>query len=333
MSKTWVLSCCVQMVCLSICAMSAFGRGPHGGGTRGGGMAGPVIRPQRPPVVHPPFWPGPAQRIRGPQISQKAVTPRAAPRRPARDTMPDESGTPPGGTGLPPKTSDRGQDEPKSAAKAEKKKTENNRADDAGPTPDDKKKTEHDAGPTPDNNKIPTTTPSPPQVVERSEQKVHWPLSTKERLERIKKKQAETAGKQKEQTKAPTDKKAPHDGKATAKKSEPPNPKAISSLKIAISDLQTADHDYQGHRIRALDHVSLALQELGAPTFFSPRPSPNAGELPQAQSDQVLRSALVQMNSAKSLLGSGTTASSNQSRARGLVIKAIQEINTALAVR
>ena len=66
-----------------------------------------------------------------------------------------------------------------------------------------------------------------------------------------------------------------------------------SHLQIALSHLANADHDYQGHRVKAMHHVGTAIQSLQQGTNPGDSSSP-AGEptlamgssAPQAESDK-----------------------------------------------
>jgi hypothetical protein len=106
----------------------------------------------------------------------------------------------------------------------------------------------------------------------------------------------------------------------------------ISHLRTAHSRLQQADHDYQGHRVRAANHVATALRHLGAPTTGSAT-NPGAGRMPQAQSDGLLRDALLRLNTAQTQLATRGTTAAHHGSARSQVTAAIGEINTALNIR
>ena len=81
----------------------------------------------------------------------------------------------------------------------------------------------------------------------------------------------------------------------------------ISLLHTVHLSLGGADHDYQGHRIRAMEHVSAALRHLGAPFDLNTSFGPGAGNRSQAQSDQVLRDAISQLRNVESSLGRATS--------------------------
>ena len=94
-----------------------------------------------------------------------------------------------------------------------------------------------------------------------------------------------------------------------------------------------ADHDYQGHRIRAMEHVSAALRHLGAPFDLNTSFGPGAGNRSQAQSDQILRDAISQLRNVESSLGRATSTDAHHHTARSSVKAAIRELRIALNIR
>jgi hypothetical protein len=126
----------------------------------------------------------------------------------------------------------------------------------------------------------------------------------------------------------------------------PNNGQVIAALRSAMSLLAQADHDYQGHRARALGHVGTAVRHLEPAAVRRNQPNPamafqNAGNgagagkknaMPQATSDAHLRNAMQQLNAVHTQLTNfGSTP--NHARARGSVQNAIQELNIALNIR
>ena len=107
----------------------------------------------------------------------------------------------------------------------------------------------------------------------------------------------------------------------------------ISLLRMAHSRLQQADHDYQGHRARAANHVVSALRHLGAPGLPGSGIAPGAGRLPQAQSDGYLRDALFRLNQVQNELGTRVNRVAHHGSTRSQVAAAIGEINIALSIR
>jgi hypothetical protein len=114
----------------------------------------------------------------------------------------------------------------------------------------------------------------------------------------------------------------------------------ISHLRTAHARLQQADHDYQGHRARATSHIANAMRHLGGSslsglnmTASGMNAAPGQGQLPQAQSDNMVRDALFRLNMVQGQLTSRTSLAAHQGNARTQVAQAIQELNVALNVR
>jgi hypothetical protein len=117
------------------------------------------------------------------------------------------------------------------------------------------------------------------------------------------------------------------------------NSGVTAALRQVHTLLATADHDYNGHRAKAAQHVAQALRELGghhAGTNHKAGTGPgraagqnaagNRARLPQAQSDAQLQKAL------QMLSGLGGQIQ-NHPNAAGHVQSAITELNTALKIR
>jgi hypothetical protein len=110
--------------------------------------------------------------------------------------------------------------------------------------------------------------------------------------------------------------------------------RSISLLRNVHAKLREADHDYQGHRMRAMDHVASALEHLGSPAFNSDfGHGYSAGNLPQAKSDEILRNALIHLKTAESELATGANRAAHHGNARAKVAEAIGELHIALNVR
>jgi len=107
----------------------------------------------------------------------------------------------------------------------------------------------------------------------------------------------------------------------------------ISLLRTVHSKLQRADADYQGHRVRAMDHVASALRHLGWSSPVSGMFAASSGNLPQGKSDQILRDAIVQLNITEKNLGTGTTGAEHHRNAHVAVAEAIRELHVALNIR
>lgn len=94
---------------------------------------------------------------------------------------------------------------------------------------------------------------------------------------------------------------------------------ANTLLDEAYATLAQADHDYAGHRVRAMEQIKLALKELGSSVSGTGK-----GHEPQATSDAQLRAALGLLQQAQSRL-SGKPAKH--------VNRAIEQLNTALTIK
>ncbi len=108
---------------------------------------------------------------------------------------------------------------------------------------------------------------------------------------------------------------------------------SVSLLRTVHVKLQEADHDYEGHRVRALHHVSEALHHLSSSAPAGLGSGPSLGNLPQAQSDGILRDSLQKLRNAESHLGSLSSGAPHRSRARSALGRAIRELEIALRIR
>ena len=93
----------------------------------------------------------------------------------------------------------------------------------------------------------------------------------------------------------------------------------ITTLDDAYATLAHADHDYKGHRVKAMKQVELAVQELGGKISGHGK-----GHEPQGTSD-------AQLKAAEGLLQQASGGLSGKSLKH--VKDAITEINDALAVK
>jgi len=107
----------------------------------------------------------------------------------------------------------------------------------------------------------------------------------------------------------------------------------ISLLRTVHTKLRGADHDYQGHRVRAMSHVASAIRSLHPSSALNTNVTAGQGNLPQAQSDEILRNALVHLSTAETSLGTGTNGAAHHRNARTSVAEAIHELHTALEIR
>jgi hypothetical protein len=107
----------------------------------------------------------------------------------------------------------------------------------------------------------------------------------------------------------------------------------ISLLRTVHMRLSGADHDYQGHRVKALGHVAAAIRHLHPSSSLNTNYAPGLGNLPQARSDEILREAMRQLGNAETSLGTGTESAAHHRGARASVAEAIHELHKALEVR
>jgi hypothetical protein len=107
----------------------------------------------------------------------------------------------------------------------------------------------------------------------------------------------------------------------------------IGLLRTVHTKLGGADHDYQGHRVKAMGNVAAAIRSLDPASALIANVASGPGNLPQAQSDQILRDALVHLNITETSLGTGTGGTAHHHNARASVAAAIHELHTALDIR
>jgi hypothetical protein len=130
----------------------------------------------------------------------------------------------------------------------------------------------------------------------------------------------------------------------------------VARLRAVHASLARLDHDYQGHRVRAMHQVSMAIRALSHRSMvyhgmgFAPggnggmaamgvrRAGLGAGRvggqrMPQAASDVLMNQAMRVLEGVNMQLGSQATANLGHARASGHVQAAIQEIGVALSIR
>jgi type IV secretory pathway VirB10-like protein len=100
----------------------------------------------------------------------------------------------------------------------------------------------------------------------------------------------------------------------------------IASLHSVARNLHRADHDYDGERHRAYEHVRNALRELHAP---DPGDHGKFGGMTQKHSDEILRGALSELRTLKSRLSS---TREHQAARHSLELAEI-ELHKALKIR
>jgi hypothetical protein len=112
-----------------------------------------------------------------------------------------------------------------------------------------------------------------------------------------------------------------------------PNAQAIVQLKQTRALLHKADHDYKGNRVKAMHEITKAIHALEGTHgrhHAQPKSSKSGGE-PQAVSDAQLKLAITQLQTVQSQLGSSTT--SNVAVANAAISRAVQDLQTALAIK
>ena len=94
------------------------------------------------------------------------------------------------------------------------------------------------------------------------------------------------------------------------------------------------DTDYQGHRVRAMNHIASAIRHLGSPMGMGYASDySGGGNLPQAQSNQILRDAIFRLSQTQASLGPGMTAAAHHHHAHASITEAIRELEVALRIR
>jgi hypothetical protein len=111
-----------------------------------------------------------------------------------------------------------------------------------------------------------------------------------------------------------------------------PDQTFVEFLRMANTKLQTTDHDYAGHRSRAMNHVGTAIGHLGGGAGLAMNAARTAG-LSQEQSDQMLREAMDQLITVKEMLENRTDRVAQHQRALASVGAAMSEIRIALNIR
>jgi hypothetical protein len=135
------------------------------------------------------------------------------------------------------------------------------------------------------------------------------------------------------------------------------NRAVVSRLRSVHATLARIDHDYQGHRLRAMHSISMAIRQLshrsmiyrgsgfasgmnGGRNNLGMRRNNNLGAngrrgqpMSQAQSDARMGQALRALQGIHMQLANQGTNSTGHARARGHLLGAIRELNTALAIR
>jgi hypothetical protein len=133
----------------------------------------------------------------------------------------------------------------------------------------------------------------------------------------------------------------------------------VARLRSVHAALARIDHDYAGHRVRAMQAISMAIRQLSHQSMsvlgvgFAPGMNRIAGaglgmgmrrgilagagrggrRMPQAQSDAIMGHALRSLQGIDMQLANQGSYSMGHARARGYVEHAIQQLNVALSIR
>ena len=137
----------------------------------------------------------------------------------------------------------------------------------------------------------------------------------------------------------------------------------ISRLRSVHTSLARIDHDYQGHRVRAMHAISMAVRQLSHRSMvysgvgFSPGMNNGAGagmgtgmgrgtrqnglgaggrrgqSMPQAQSDSIMSQSLRNLQGIGMQLGNQGSNTMGSGRALGHIQHAVRELNVALSIR
>ena len=118
------------------------------------------------------------------------------------------------------------------------------------------------------------------------------------------------------------------------KKQPSPFSAQITALEAANALLAKADHDYQGHRVKAMKQVHAAIHTLKAGTKAPKNPfkgPKGTGNLPQDQSDALLRQAMEQITAVQAQLANVQAPRATAASADLAV--ALTELQTALKIK
>jgi hypothetical protein len=113
-----------------------------------------------------------------------------------------------------------------------------------------------------------------------------------------------------------------------------PNPNAaiVSQLRTTVGVLKQADHDYQGHRVKAIQQIRIAVKALAPGKHRHGKIASGSGKLPQNVSDGLLHKAIQQLNVVQMALAN-SSGPGNRAAAMMAVQAAIAELRTALKIR
>ena len=171
-------------------------------------------------------------------------------------------------------------------------------------------------------------------MAKAAQKKAQHKASAKAKHDEKKKHTAKVKGKAKAKAKAgKLAKKAETKAPAKVATGGGPDHESIALLRAAHQRLHQADHDYAGHRIRAMEHVGSALGHLGSSAQAGVRSGTGRGTMPQPVSDAHLREARGHLEMIRNRIAAGPAAAKGHGAARGAVEAAIREIDIALSLR
>ena len=126
---------------------------------------------------------------------------------------------------------------------------------------------------------------------------------------------------------------------AQGTKAKGPHAHAIAELRATRALLLKADHDYKGHRVKAIHDITKAIHALQPGVKHHPKQTAKSGQgrakgqgnnEPQSVSDAHLRQAIRQLEAVQKHLGSGQVGHVGQAHAD--IGRAIHELRRALKV-
>jgi len=123
------------------------------------------------------------------------------------------------------------------------------------------------------------------------------------------------------------------DAQKGAKKAQNPNAPIVSQLHMTVAVLKQADHDYNGHRVKAIRHIHTAVKALvPAGKHAHGKIASGTGKLEQSVSDAFLQQAIQQLTTIQTTLAN-TPGFGNRPMAVMAIQGAIAELQTALKIR
>jgi hypothetical protein len=103
-------------------------------------------------------------------------------------------------------------------------------------------------------------------------------------------------------------------------------------LRTVYSKLLEADHEYGGHRAKAMESVDQALRHLGSAAPKGPGGGPGSGMMARVRSDEIVRDALFKLRNLEGQLGKSGGAP-QYVKTRASVAEAIRHLEVGLGTR